>query len=204
MFASPLYLFALAGLAIPIAIHLLSRKEGKIIKMGSVRHVLETSTQQFRGIRLNELLLLLLRCAMIVVFSLLLSGLQCTNSKKEKWVLIEKGLEKLITVNSVLDSLGKDDYEAHWLFTGFPTMKDSGKIADGTNYWRLIEQLKNKNLSAVIVFAQNRVNNFKGERTMLPENIRWISLPLLPKEYKLKAIQLNKDSTLLRLSLIHI
>jgi hypothetical protein len=196
MFAFPLYLVALAGLAIPIAIHLLSRKEGKIIKIGSVRHVLETSTRQFRGVRLNEILLLILRCAMVVVFCLLLSGLQCTNSKKEKWVLLEKGLEKLQILNAVLDSLDKQGYTIHWLADGFPRLKDSSKIAGRVVYWRLVEQLRKKNLLEVMVFSQSKVNNFKGQRVALPENVRWITQPLPPKAFQLKAIQLNKDSVL--------
>src|SRR6185369_4812686 len=113
MFSNPLYLFSLAGLAIPLAIHLLSRKEGKIIKMGSVRHVVETSTQQFKGIKLNELILLALRCAMTIVFSLLLSGLQCTNQGNEKWVLVEKELKGFPNLHVILDSLESDGYSLH-------------------------------------------------------------------------------------------
>src|SRR5258706_563824 len=92
-FANPIFLWSLLGLSIPITIHLLSRKEGKIIRIGSIRHIQETSTQQFKGVKLNEILLLILRCAMIIVFSLLLSGLQCTGIQKEKWVVVERSLE---------------------------------------------------------------------------------------------------------------
>ncbi|MBP9924506.1 MAG: BatA domain-containing protein, partial [Cyclobacteriaceae bacterium] len=67
-FAQPIFLWALTALAIPIGIHLLSRKEGKVVKMGSLRHLRETSTQQFKGIKLNELLLLALRCLLIILF----------------------------------------------------------------------------------------------------------------------------------------
>src|SRR6185369_8789098 len=110
MFSNPLYLFALAGLAIPIAIHLLSRKEGKVIKLGSVRHVVETSTQQFKGIKLNEFVLLALRCA---------------SKGNEKWVVVEKGLKKFPTLNSILDSLEDDHYSLHLLAKEFPELKDS-------------------------------------------------------------------------------
>src|SRR5882672_1850538 len=113
MFNNPLYLFALAGLTIPVAIHLLSRKEGKIIKLGSIRHVTETSTQQFKGIKLNEILLLLLRSSMIVVLSLLLSGLQCTSTTTSKWALVETGLEKIQPLAVMLDSLANAGYELH-------------------------------------------------------------------------------------------
>jgi hypothetical protein len=36
-FLNPLYLWALLGLAIPVAIHLWSRKEGRTIKVGSIK-----------------------------------------------------------------------------------------------------------------------------------------------------------------------
>ncbi len=197
MFTNPLYLFALAGLSIPIAIHLLSRKEGKIIKLGSVRHVVETSTQQFKGIKLNEIILLSLRCAMIIVFSLLLSGLQCSNEGKEKWAVVESGLSGLQNIHSVLDSLKKDGYELHLLGIGFPKLKDSSKSSVEINYWKLINDLKQKNLSQVIVFSKNNVNNFKGLRTTLPAHVRWISQPFGKVNFPLMAIRLGHDSVLL-------
>ena len=40
--------------AVPVAIHLLSRKEGKVIKVGSLRHLRETTTRQFRSLKPNE------------------------------------------------------------------------------------------------------------------------------------------------------
>src|ERR1041385_8923168 len=110
MLANPIFLWSLLGLSIPIAIHLLSRKEGKVIRLGSVRHVRETSTQQFKGVKLNEILLLALRCAMIVVFSLLLSGMRCTNSSGEKIVFAEDGIDSISTVKTIIDSLKKDGY----------------------------------------------------------------------------------------------
>src|SRR4051812_887055 len=103
--ANPIFLWALAGLSIPVAIHLLSRKEGKILKLGSLRHVQETSTQQFRGIRLNEISLLLLRCALIAIFGLMLAGVFLTVPNNTKWVLVEKGLQAQPRINTMIDSL---------------------------------------------------------------------------------------------------
>ena len=102
-FTNPLFLWALSGLAIPLGIHLLSKKEGKVIRMGSLRHLQETSTQQFRGIRLNEILLLVLRCLLIILFVFILSGLQLNSLKKTKWVVMENGLPR--TSSMIIDSL---------------------------------------------------------------------------------------------------
>src|SRR6187401_594471 len=97
LFANPIWLWALAGLLIPIGIHLLSRKEGQVIRIGSLRHLQETNTQQFKGIRLNEIVLLILRCTLIILFVLLMSGLsfERVNKSEAKWVVIEKGLENI-------------------------------------------------------------------------------------------------------------
>jgi len=194
MFSNPLYLFALAGLAIPIAIHLLSRKEGKVIKLGSVRHVVETSTQQFKGIKLNELILLALRCAMVIVFSLLLSGLQCTNQGNEKWVIIEKGLKGLSNLHFILDSLESNGYTSHLLTNGFPELKDSSNNSVEINYWQLLEELKQKNLSDAIVFSKNNINHFKGMRAALPENVRWISQSPPLFDFPVRAVRIGSDS----------
>jgi len=72
-FKQPILLWALAGLIVPLAIHLLSRKEGQVIRLGSLRHLRETSTQQFRGIKLNEILLLALRSLLVILFVLLIN-----------------------------------------------------------------------------------------------------------------------------------
>lgn len=199
MFDNSAYLFALAGLAIPVVIHFLSRKEGKIIKLGSVRHVVETSTQQFKGIKLNEIFLLTLRCAMVVLFSLLLSGLRCSSQDKEKWTLVERGLEGIPQLHAILDSLRNDGYAMHLLANGFPDLSDSSKHSAEINYGQLVEDLKWKNLSDAIVFSRNNINYFKGSRPALPANVRWISQPLPPTDFPIQAIRFSRDSVSLRM-----
>ena len=196
-FANPIFLWALTGLSIPIGIHLLSRKEGKVIRLGSLRHVQETSTQQFRGIRLNEILLLVLRCLLIVLFTFIISGLHWNNFSKQKWLLIEKGLEKHPDLKSIFDSLTREGYESRFLADDFPSLTDSTLVVS-TSYWRLMEQLTSKNVSDVVVFAQNRVKNFAGSRAPLPLNVRWISQPLEGQDYTLQSIQITKDSIIKR------
>jgi hypothetical protein len=198
MFSNPAYLFALTGLTIPVVIHFLSRKEGKIIKLGSVRHVVETSTQQFKGFKLNEIILLVLRCALITVFSLLLSGLRCSTQSKEKWTIVEKGLERIPHLHSVLDSLKNDGYSLHLLARGFPDLSDSNRHSVEINYWQLVEDLKINNLSEAIVFSKNNIRYFNGMRSALPINIRWISQPLPPANFAVRAVRCSADSASLR------
>lgn len=197
-FTNPFFLWALTGLTIPIGIHLLSRKEGKVIRLGSIRHVQETSTQQFRGIRLNEKLLLILRCLLIILFTLIISGLHWNDSNKKNWLVVEKGLEVDPVLKPMLDSLINEGYELHLLKDGFPIKANDDSTANKVNYWSLIEKLQSKNLGSVIVFAQNRAENFKGLRSSLPENIRWISQPSDEMNYTLETLRLKNDSVFRR------
>ena len=113
-FANPSFLWALAGLAVPIAIHLLSRKEGRVIRVGSLRHVEESNTSQFKSIRLNEILLLLLRMLLVILLALFLSGAQCSGpgSKNVKWVVAEQGanVDSLVTKGYELHEMAKEKY----------------------------------------------------------------------------------------------
>ena len=104
--ANPIWLWGLSGMLIPIGIHLLSRKEGRVIRIGSVRHLEDTISKQFKSIRLNEFILLGLRCLLIIILVLFLAGLDLNiTGKNGKWLLIEGGLDKDNEFSSLIDSL---------------------------------------------------------------------------------------------------
>lgn len=192
-FAQPIYLWALTGLAIPIGIHLLSRKEGKVVKMGSLRHLRETSTQQFKGVKLNELLLLALRCLLIILFVSMLAGFQWIDKGAKRWVLVERGLENKQQIKSIFDSLVSDGYVWRWLQSGFPS-REQAKMKD-LNYWEIISELKNEDIASVIVFSRSKIKNFGGFRAAMPPKVNWITIPAEPSQFVLQAVQ--KDNQLL-------
>lgn len=194
-FAQPIFLWALTALTIPIGIHLLSRKEGQVLKMGSLRHLRETSTQQFKGIKLNEILLLALRCLLITLFVGLLAGFHWKDKSAKRWVLIEHGLENQQQVKTIADSLINDGYEWHWLQTGFPLREQS--TIDEVNYWKLISELKNENLAKAIVFSRSNLNNFNGLRPNVPAEISWISISSDPNQFVVQTLK-KGDQYLIR------
>lgn len=165
-FANPSFLWAFAGLAIPLAIHLLSRKEGKIIRVGSIRHVEESNTSQFKSIRLNEIFLLLLRSLMVTMIVLFMSGAQCTSpsSKTVKQLYVESGINV-----SRVDSLVSNGYELH-------------TIPADVNYWTFAEDI-NKLPYDIVVVSYSKAENFNGKRIALADNIRWITEESTSKEY---------------------
>ena len=72
-FLTPLYLLGLAAAAIPIVIHLLTRKRPRRIPFSSVAFLREVNVAQLRRFRLRELLLLALRVLAIALLTLALS-----------------------------------------------------------------------------------------------------------------------------------
>lgn len=190
MLANPIYLWSLLGLAIPIAIHLLSRKDGKVIKIGSLRHVTETSTQQFKSLKLNEVVLLLLRCLLILILSLILCNPSINLEKNTKWLLLEKGVEKNKQIKSLLDSLEKNGYEKHSLTSGFPLWKENS-ISSNLSYGALINQLKEKNVGEIIIIYNQNIKKFLGNRLALPAHIHTISVEPEEKEFILRASPLH-------------
>jgi hypothetical protein len=177
---NPIWLWALGGLSIPVAIHLLSRKEGKTIRIGSIRFLTETATSKFSSIRLNEVALLAIRSLLIILIVLFLASLvlSTTNSNpSQKWVVIERGLENNEQLKTLLDSLQKNDYEVHSLSSGFPIPEDD-TVNQPSDYYTLSEELSQKENVQAIVIASNSISGFKGKRISLPQNIIWLSYPV--------------------------
>lgn len=195
-FAQPIFLWALAGLSIPIAIHLLSKKEGKVIRLGSLRHLRETSTQQFKSIRLNEWLLLALRCLIVVLWVLLLSGLQFDQTKNQQWLVVDKCVKNHPLAKKWTDSLQTQGFELHWLVEGFPTEEPAN---GSTNYWESISSLRERELEKVVVLSSSGVEQFAGMRESLPASIQWITLPASEHRFVAEAFQKSNNDYLIRL-----
>ena len=72
-FLQPSLLWGTLAVAIPIAIHLWHQKKGTVISWAATQWLLEKSQQSKRGLRLDQLLLLALRCLILITLALLLS-----------------------------------------------------------------------------------------------------------------------------------
>lgn len=199
-FNNPIWLWGITGLLIPVGIHLLSLKEGKIIYIGSVRHLRESNTAQFSSIRLNEILLLVVRCLLITLLVLLLAGfrLNIRSNASKKLAVIDKGIEKESVGKSLLDSLEQKGFEVRFLAKNFPALKDSNNISPRNNYWSLIDDLNSMEAEEVVVVSYNYSKNFSGQRMPKPEKIRWITIEPSEKKFIAKSVRLSPDSVWIR------
>ena len=72
-FLNPLYLFGLAAAAIPILIHLFTRKRPREVQFSSLEFLSEVNRSEIRRIRLKQWLLLLLRTLAVIALALAMS-----------------------------------------------------------------------------------------------------------------------------------
>lgn len=102
-FATPI--FALAGLlavAIPIVIHLLNRRRYKIVEWAAMRYLLEAIKQNRRRMRLESLLILLLRCLAVALLGFALARpMACNRQSLEAIGATRIGLHVIIIDDSL-------------------------------------------------------------------------------------------------------
>lgn len=190
----PAYLWALLGLLIPLAIHLLSRKAGRVVKVGSIRHLTDSNTRKFSSLRFNEYALFLLRTLSVVLLVLILAGLTKRAQRTvPRWVLVEGNPAELPGLAGNIDSLEADGYEIRYLASEFPLIDDGPPPQVPLNYPYLIKRLETQGVKA-IVYAQNRLSAFRGRQRPLPEKISWLQLAGRGQDTVLRALRLGGDT----------
>lgn len=185
----PIWLLALAGIAIPVIIHLWNSKKGKTLKVGSIAFLIQRSRQSARSLRLSDILLLVLRCLFISLLAMLLSKLQwqqpADQSNIKGWILIEPGrlTEVYPVFKPLIDSLLHAGFEFHYFREGFKKddlqtilkNKRDTSIESRYSYWSLLQLLERAipdNLP-VQLFTGNRLIQFSGNRPDLSLDLNW-------------------------------
>lgn len=187
---NPIWLFGISGILIPILIHLWNVKKGKTLKIGSVSLLGESSRQNARSLRLLDLILLLLRCLLIIIISILLAEPVWirTNGTDQQggWILVEKDnfKETYSNFQKEIDSLDQAGYDLHLFEPGFKSvdlneLKNSEIIIDSTanqlSYWSLLKLLDQEIPvgKEAYLFTSNRLNRFQTERPEIVTTIKW-------------------------------
>jgi hypothetical protein len=185
---NPIWLFALAALSIPVAIHLWNIRQGKTLKIGSIALINASSPKSSRSFKLNDLLLLLLRCLLLVLVALVLAmplwQKHISSAGTKGWVLIPKEniKESYQKFKSEIDSLTNVGYEFHYFNKSFQKAILNEALTDSkidsvhsVSYWSLLQQLDSQVPSSlpVYLFTPNRLTQFNGEKPQVGLNLRW-------------------------------
>ena len=175
----------MAGIAVPLFIHLWNVKKGKTLKVGSIAFLSETARTHSKSLRVSDWPLLLLRCLLLLLLSLLIAGTFLEtqdNSIKEKgWVLLDKNdLQAGYKAFALaIDSLTKAGFVLHYFNKGFAqgSLSDSADkdTARHTSYWTLLKELDQQVPAGlpVYLFTNNQRNYIKGERPSVALDLHW-------------------------------
>ncbi|MFC1225947.1 BatA domain-containing protein [Pedobacter sp. BG31] len=189
-FLSPIGLLALAGLIVPLIIHLWNVKQGKTLKIGSIALLGESSKASAKSFKINDWLLFLLRCLLlgILAFSLAKPYLKkiIPTEKKTGWILLDSATFKEVfkSNKNTIDSLLNKGYEIHDFNVGFKalTLKDTAEHQsekfDNIDYSDLLHAA-NQFIPAgasVYLFADRRLTRFGDELPILHYQLNWIPL----------------------------
>lgn len=194
IFLNPTYLWALLGLAVPLAIHLWSKKEGRTVKIGSIQFLKQSDPKKSSSIKLNELWLLLLRLLVLTILVLIMAAPQLKTKGENIPVtyLIEPSLLSYENVNSLIDTLD-EDAEKRLFQSGFPEyQKEEFEETDFSipNYWQLTNEMEDLHTDSIVVFTNAFSSGFRGKRPEIGKNINWIVLdPGEPKKGFVEAVQ---------------
>lgn len=178
-FLNPAYLWALLGLAVPVAIHLWSRKEGRTIKVGSIRLLSESDPKQSSSLNLNELWLLFLRLLVVTLLVLILAEPYLREKQDPVPVtyLVDASLVSNEEIRSMLDTI-QNNSSVRLLQPGFPEYDKDEVIEDPVvpNYWQLAQEMEELETDSVVVFTNAFARGFRGKRPQINRNINWIVL----------------------------
>lgn len=195
-FLQPSYLWGFLALAIPIAIHLWSKKKVRTIKVGSTKFIAETKSKRSNSIQINEWVLLLLRCLILSLLVLILAQAQST--KKEVTQEIAYIFEPSLLANEQSRALFNNiPLEGRHLFVkDFPEWQAGQDVPlpeEVPQYWQLAQQLDEVPADSVVVFVHAFAKALQGKRPTLNKKVNWVPVEVLtPSTVPFKAVQ-KKD-----------
>ena len=178
---SPAGLWALAALALPLAIHLW-RPPPLTVRLGSLRFLDNLPHRRLRNLRWRERALLAVRLALLTVLTLLLAGphwQQRPPAGPQRWVLLDPDAAVSGESANRLRQLRGDGYAVHWLAPGFPLSNAAPAFAP-SDLWSLLREADAALPagSTLAVFTPGRLAALRGTRPALRHcRVEWITTP---------------------------
>lgn len=186
------WIWALGALAVPIAIHLLSRGNAASLSLGTLRFVVPAATRRIRRLRLTEVSLLALRCLALSLLALALTEPFAwremdSDDGPPGVVLIDPELASEVPADGPLAALLADRSQAGWqvsvLSPGLPAglsaglsgySEESDAVTSGDT-WSLLREAvwRHPPGTSFEVVSADRVGSFRGLRPRFADRVTW-------------------------------
>ena len=180
---SPAGLWALAALAVPLALHLW-RRPPRTVRLGSLRYLERLSRNRPRDLRWHERLLLATRLLLLGFLALILARPHWrpgSLDRAQRWALLDPAAAPEGNALVRLHTLQTAGYETHLLAPGFPR-RANVPFNGSPDLWSLLREL-DAGLpagSSLAVFTPGRLSSLRGERPALSRcRVEWVITPAL-------------------------
>ena len=179
---SPAGLWALAALAMPLAIHLW-RPPPQTVRLGSLRFLDNLPHRRLRNLRWRERALLAVRLGLLTALALLLAGphwRQRAPAGPQRWALLDSDAAVSGDSAKRLDQLRRDGYTVHRLAPGFSLSDTAPGSTPPADPWSLLREADAALPagSALAVFTPSRLAVLHGARPALRHcRVEWITTP---------------------------
>ena len=162
---SPVWLAGLGALAVPVALHLWSRRGGHPVRVGSIRLLAGSPPATRRSWTVQEPWLLALRCAVLAAIALALAGPYWTSTGVggRTLALVARDVRDR---DALVDSLHR---------AGVPVSLLDSAASGIPNLWtalRRADRLAARG-TRLVVFAPDLLRYFRGERPALRSQVEW-------------------------------
>ena len=179
--AAPAWLAALAALAVPIAIHLWTRRRARVVRVASIRHI-AGEPGRARRLRLDDPWLLLARVALIAVVVAMLARPYLSIGDApvpETWVLVEPAM--LHDADRLLDSLHRSGASMRLLAPGLPEIDWDARPATSAagatppDAWSLLREAEHVAPAGtkLLIVAEPQLAADAGERPVIGLEVNW-------------------------------
>ena len=165
-FLSPVWLFGLVTLAVPLALHLWSRRTGRPIRVGSIHLLAGAPPATARSWRIQEPWILLLRCAVLAALVVALAGPYWAprDATGPTWALV---------ADDVADRLALSD-----------SLQRAGLLVrrlDPANLWMALRETDRAAPPGTrfLVFAPALLRDFHGARPRIGATVEWHTRPAM-------------------------
>lgn len=213
-FVSPLWWWALAGLAVPLAIHLLSRGRRLRVAIGTVRHLAGSESRALRRLRLTGWRQLLVRLALLAALALALAGPRWppigSRGSTGDWLFIDPELLALelgagLPDNDFSRALQESREKAtsiRLLSPGLPEVGGGEAQSASADAWSLLREADEMAPAGTpfSVFTLDRVGWLHGRRPAIGRSVDWRILPdPEPNRWIQRAVSLPDDTRVVTL-----
>lgn len=175
---NPVFLWGMLGAIVPIAIHLWSKQEAMVVKIGSIKLLEKQESTKSRRLYLNEIPLLILRVLIIAVLSVIAAVPNFPISSQSEGnnfvILISPALANAIEDYLPTETLANTDI-IHIFKSGLPYWEaDKIYISDEPDYWQLIPEIEELQQDSILIISQQQLRKVKGKRPVSSKNITWL------------------------------